>query len=145
MVADKVPKKTVLTMNKHPIKEYHSNMERLSVIEKKGTMMLLMDYTRIVVPLGFRKEVLRREHISPTGRRNMEGSLHAKYYWPKLSEDVKRVVEACMACQVHGNSREWESLRLAQCKALGLTSSRGAGTTTSSSWTTSPGCPCSRR
>ena len=84
MVADKVPKKTVLTMNKHPIKEYHSNMERLSVIEKKGTMMLLMDYTRIVVPGGFGKEVLRREDISPTVRRNMEGSHQAKYYWPKL-------------------------------------------------------------
>ena len=56
VVADKVPKKTVLKMSKHPIKEYQSNMEMLSVIEKKGIMKLLMNYTRIVVPEGISRE-----------------------------------------------------------------------------------------
>ena len=56
VVADKVPMKTVLKMSKHPIKEYQSNMEMLSVIEKKGIMKLLMNYTRIVVPEGISRE-----------------------------------------------------------------------------------------
>ena len=58
VVADKVPREVVLTMSKHPVKEYQSNMERLSVMEKmvdkSWTRMLIMDYTKIVVQKEFR-------------------------------------------------------------------------------------------
>ena len=39
MVMDKVKRSTVMSMSKHPVKEYQRLMERLSVIEKKGTML----------------------------------------------------------------------------------------------------------
>ena len=112
VVADKFPKKMVHTMSKRPIKKLQSVMERLSLIEKKGTRLLLMDYTLIVVPMAFREELMRRENISHSGRVRMEQNIRAKYYWPKLGEDGKEVVEKCRACQVHGSSKAWDPLRL---------------------------------
>ena len=82
VVSDKVPKEMVRTMSKHPMKEYQSNMERLSVMEKlihkSWTRIMLMDYTRIVVPNAFREEVMRRKHYSHSGRKKMEESITAK-------------------------------------------------------------------
>ena len=48
MVVDKVKRSTV--MSKHPVMEYKRVIERLSVIKKKGTMLMVIDYTRIIVP-----------------------------------------------------------------------------------------------
>ena len=39
---------------------------------RRLTRIMLMDYTRIVVPKVFRNKVLMREHISHSGRRKME-------------------------------------------------------------------------
>ena len=35
------------------------------MIEKRGTRLMLLDYTRIVIPKEFRTELLAKEHIFP--------------------------------------------------------------------------------
>ena len=55
---------------------------------EEGTLLMLLDYTHIVVPERKRDEMLRKDHISHAGRSKMETSIQAKSYWPKYKEDV---------------------------------------------------------
>ena len=92
------------TLSKAAIKEYMGKgIERMSVIEKGESMILLMDQTRIVVPKTMRKRLMDREHLAHPGINKMLPSLRAKYFWPGIAKDVIRVVEGCKPCQVHMN------------------------------------------
>ena len=64
MVADKVSTETAFSLSNNPIKKYLTVMEGLSVIQKKGITMMLMNYTTIFFPATFWGRVLSREHIS---------------------------------------------------------------------------------
>ena len=69
------------TLSKAAIKEYMGlGIERMSVIEKGGSMVLLMDQTRIVVPQRMRKRLLDREHLTHTSVNKVQNSLRAKYF-----------------------------------------------------------------
>ena len=79
-------------------------IERMSAIEKGDSMILLMDQTRIVVPQTTRKRLKDREHLAHTRVNKMQNRLRAKYFWPGIEADVKRIVESCEACQLHVRS-----------------------------------------
>ena len=69
------------TLSKAAIKEYAGlGIERMSVIEKGGSMILLMDQTRIVVPQRMRKRLMDREHLAHTSVNKVQNSLRAKYF-----------------------------------------------------------------
>ena len=87
-------------------------MERMSVMEKGDSMILLMDQTRIVVPGSMRKRLMDREHLAHPGVNKMLASLRAKYFWPGIEGDVKRIVEGCEACQLHMRSQARDPHRL---------------------------------
>ena len=38
----------------------------------------------------------------------MSNSIRVKYFWPGIEGDVKKTVEACLACQKHGQSQQRE-------------------------------------
>ena len=63
-------------------------------------MILLMDQTRILVPQTMRKRLMDREHLAHPGISKIQNSLRAKYFWLGIEADVKRIVEACKACQL---------------------------------------------
>ena len=50
VVAEKVLRDVVQTMNNHPIKAYNDARSRLSVMVKGNMRLMLVDYTSIVVP-----------------------------------------------------------------------------------------------
>ena len=94
------------SLSKAAIKENVGlGIERISVIEKGKTMILLMDHTGIVVPPPMRKKVMDREHMAHPGVTKMQNSLRAKYFWPGIVGAVKRAVEGCEACQLHMRSQ----------------------------------------
>ena len=68
-------------------------------------MILLMDQTRIVIPNAVRKRLMDREHLAHPGIAKMQNSLRAKYFWPGIKADVRRIVEGCEACQLHMRSQ----------------------------------------
>ena len=68
-------------------------------------MILLMDQTQIVVPEAMRKRLMDREHLAHPGVTKMQGSLRAKYFWPGIEGDVRRIVEGCEPCQLHMSSQ----------------------------------------
>ena len=64
-VKRKTDKEVYKTLLKVAIKECVGlGIERMSVIERGKTMILLMDQTRIVVPQTVRKKLLDREHLA---------------------------------------------------------------------------------
>ena len=67
-------------------------------------MILLMDQTRIVVHEAMRKRLMDREHLAHPGVNKMLASLRAKYFWPGIEGDVKRIVEGCEPCQLPLNT-----------------------------------------
>ena len=93
-------------LSKAAVLEYIGHrVERMSVIEKGNTKILLMDQTRIVVPLKMRKKLLEREHLAHSRVTRMSDSITAKYFWPGIKADVKRMVEACEPTR--GSKTDW--------------------------------------
>ena len=71
-VKQKTGKEVYKTLSKAAIKEYvGQGIERMSVIEKGGSMILLMDQTRIVVYEAVRKRLMDREHLAHPGINKM--------------------------------------------------------------------------
>ena len=93
-------------LTKAAIKEYVGlGIERMSVIEKGDSMILLMDQARIVVPQTMRKRLMDREHLAHPGVNKMQNCLRAKYFWPGIEADVGEIVESCEACQLRMKSQ----------------------------------------
>ena len=95
VIADKVKMKEVMKMDKHPIKQFRRWAYRLSVIEnKKGTRLLLLDATRIVVPEALREQLVIQAHIGHQGINKMCMDVAAKYFWPQYKPALQRFVPA---------------------------------------------------
>ena len=78
-------------LSKAAIKVYVGlGIEKISVIEKGDSMILLMDQTRIKIPQTMRKRLMDREHLAHPGIKKMQRSIRAKYFWPRIEADVKR-------------------------------------------------------
>ena len=75
-------------------------------------MIMLMDQTRSVVPKAMRKRLMDRDHLAHPGINKMVAGLRAKYFWPGIEKNVRRVVEGCKPCQVHMNSQASDPHRL---------------------------------
>ena len=101
-VESKTELKIIKTVSKAAITEYSGlRVDRMSVIKKGSTMIMLKDQTRIVVPQAMRKTLLEREHLAHSGITRMSNSIRANYFWPGFEGDVKKMVESCEPCQVH--------------------------------------------
>ena len=93
-VKQKTSEEVYKSLSEAAINKYvGKGIERMSVMEKGDSMILLMDQTRIVVPGAMRKRLMDREHLAHPGVNKMLASLRAKYFWPGIEGDVKRIVE----------------------------------------------------
>ena len=89
-VKQKTGQEVYKTLSKAAIKEYvGQGIERISVIEKGKSIIMLIDLTRIVVPQAMRKRLMDREHLAHPGVTKMQGSLRAKYFWPGIEADAR--------------------------------------------------------
>ena len=97
-IKQKKDKEVYKTVSTAAIKEYIGyRVERMSVIEKWDAMIMLMDQTRIVVPPSMRKKLINREHLAHTGINKMQMTIRAKYFWPGIEADVKKIVGGVQA------------------------------------------------
>ena len=48
-----------------------------------------------------RKKLMDREHLAHSGIIKIPNSIMAKYFWPGMEANVKRVVEACKPLTTH--------------------------------------------
>ena len=60
---------------------------------------------RLVIPVSLQNDVLKEAHDSPVaghlGFSKTLGRISSKYFWAKMSTDVKFWVQSCFTCQVH--------------------------------------------
>ena len=114
VIADKVKMKEVMSMDKHPIKEFRRWAYRLSIIQnKKGTRLMLLDATRLLVPESLREVLLDRAHAGHQGVTKMGWDVAAKYFWPGYKTDIAETCANCQSCQQHGRSQQAQPMRLA--------------------------------
>ena len=79
----------VMSMDKHPIKQFRKWTYRLSMIKnKKGTMLMLLDVTRILVLEALRKELLARGHQGIT---KICWDIAAKHLGSKYKTEIAEV------------------------------------------------------
>ena len=91
LIEDKLPMKVMI--DRKVAKEYVDNrIERMSVIKKGETFIMLKDKTMIMVPEAKRPILLEREHLSHSGMNKMRDSITVNYYWLSMGTDVKRTV-----------------------------------------------------
>ena len=106
--------KEVMKMDKHPIKQFRRWAYRLSVIEnKKGTRLMLLDATGIVVPETLREQLIIQAHIGHHGVNKMCMDVAEKYLWPQYKTGIAEVFASFNSCQQHGRSQQAQPLRLA--------------------------------
>ena len=112
VIADKVKMKEVMKMDKHPIKPFRRWAYRLSVIEnKKGTRLLLLDATCIVVLEALREQLVIQAHVGHQGISKMCMDVAAKYFWPHYKTDIAETCASCNSFQQHGRSQQAQPLR----------------------------------
>lgn len=59
---------------------------------------------RVVVPKALRETVLVQIHKSHLGMVKCKSIARANVWWPKIDEDIERVVKRCSACVLHSQS-----------------------------------------
>ena len=60
--------------------------------------------SRVVVPPKARVQVLEELHVSHPGETRMKGLARSYVWWPKIDQDLERIVRHCHPCQVHRNA-----------------------------------------
>lgn len=59
--------------------------------------------TRVYVPKKFRGAVLTELHMGHIGISKMKGLARTFVFWPRIDEDIERIVRACKPCQANAN------------------------------------------
>ena len=91
-IEEKVKMKEVMSMDKQPIKQFRQWTYRLSMIEnKKGTRLMLLDATQILVLKALRKELLARGHVGHQENTKMCWDNSAKHFGPKYKAEIAEV------------------------------------------------------
>jgi hypothetical protein len=86
----------------HPAAALRSEWDYLSVI--KG--LVVHDRKRIVIPRGARDATLQVQHRSHTGVAKTAEAAKQLYFWPKMNEHIKDMIDACERCQFYNSSKQ---------------------------------------
>ncbi|PIC15867.1 hypothetical protein B9Z55_022683 [Caenorhabditis nigoni] len=81
------------------LKKFNSVKDSLSVVQ--GCLML---EDRVVVPGNLQRAVLKQLHEGHPGMVRMKQLARSFVYWPRMDDEVERVVAGCNTCQVHGKT-----------------------------------------
>ena len=99
----------VRTLGKdHPAKCLQAVWDRLTLQEVAENPLIILDHSRIYVPIAGRIHLLYNLHEGHPGQTKMQLFTAKFYYWPKLSKDVINFVENCELCQKYASSRKRE-------------------------------------
>lgn len=94
----------------HPARLYGSVWHKLSLFDDEEDTLLLYDNNRIVVPKLAREEILRLLHIPHAGQVKTRKAAQRLYFWPRINDNIKQLIESCPACQELRPSQQSEPL-----------------------------------
>ena len=75
-------------------KDYYLQRNKLKIFRGK-----LYYEERFVPEPELREEILKRAHLSHNGIRKTHTLVSDLYWWPKLREDVEKIIKNCFVCQ----------------------------------------------
>ena len=80
--------------------EYRHIWSRVSLLDRKENTLMLVDGSRILVPLACRRDVLKALHLPHCGTPKTRANARSRYYWYGLSNEVKNTCDNCRTCLV---------------------------------------------
>jgi hypothetical protein len=86
----------------HPAAALRSEWDYLSVING----LVVHDCKRIVIPRGARDATLQVLHRSHAGVAKTAEAAKQLYFWPKMNEHIKNMIDACERCQFYKSSKQ---------------------------------------
>jgi hypothetical protein len=90
------------TADCHPAEALRSEWDYLSVING----LVVHDCKIIVFPRGARNSTLQVLHRSHAGVAKTEVAAKQLYFWPKMKEHIKDMIDACERCQFYKSSKQ---------------------------------------
>ncbi len=84
---------------RHPARLYRSVWQDLSVVDLEGTLLLVYDGHRVVVPPAARPRVLDLLHLPHQGHVKTKRAAQQLYYWPGMNAAITDRVDSCSTCQ----------------------------------------------
>jgi hypothetical protein len=99
----------------HPAAALRSEWDYLSVISG----LVVHDCKRIVIPRGAGDATLQVLHRSHAGVAKTAESARQLYFWPKMNDQIKDMIDACKRCQFYKLSKQkQEQIQQTQFKDL---------------------------
>jgi hypothetical protein len=86
----------------HPAAALRSEWDYLSVINS----LVVHDCKRIVIPHGARAATLQVMHRSHAGVAKPAEAARQLYFWPKMNDQIKDMIDACERCQFYKSSKQ---------------------------------------
>ena len=94
----------------HPAKLYQNVWEDLSYTHDGNNSLITYQATRIVIPDGYRKTILRALHKGHTGYPKTKVLAQQRYYWPGMLEELKKLISSCSSCLKFSPSQRKQTL-----------------------------------
>lgn len=86
----------------HPAQQFKKEWDRLST-DING--LILIDSSRIIIPIKARKEVLRRLHLSHQGVVPTKARALGTVFWHGLMNEIVQLVGSCDKCQTYRSNQ----------------------------------------
>ena len=83
----------------HPANQYKGIMHRLTIHrtgQLKQDKVILLDRTRIVIPVTAREGILRSLHTAHSGMTKTYKTARQLYYWPGMKANIASSIDACI-------------------------------------------------
>ena len=77
----------------------------------KDEKLVIYDGSKVVIPQGARKEVLKFLHQGHCGFIKTKRLAQELYHWPQMTTDIRQLAETCEACQELAPSQQREPLK----------------------------------
>ncbi|XP_018346784.1 PREDICTED: uncharacterized protein K02A2.6-like [Trachymyrmex septentrionalis] len=81
------------TISSPTVEHYKKRLDFLSIVDDT-----LLFGDRVIIPQGIQASILLSLHKGHPGIRRMKQLAREYIYWPKLSEDIERIVKRCDPC-----------------------------------------------
>ena len=94
----------------HPAKEFREVWDRISLSDTGAYPLMILDDSKIVVPVGARKEILRLLHLPHCGISKTRQSASSDYYWPGLGRKIEEMCGKCPVCRAGLPSQKCEPM-----------------------------------
>ena len=74
--------------------------------------LLMIDASRIVVPVLYRQTVLKQLHTAHSGITRTRALARKYYFWPGMSNDISTMIDSCEICQLLRASNPTEPMQM---------------------------------